>query len=66
MAIRVDKDGDKVRKTKELSCMSYDVPNLPTNLNKTGGYIPTSSTCFVIDTSECYMYSEDDESWHKL
>ena len=64
--IRVDKDGDLVRKVKEFSCMSYDVQNLPTNLNKLGGYIPTSSIVFVIDTAECYMYSEDDEKWHKL
>jgi hypothetical protein len=63
--IRVDKDGDHVRKIKEFSCMSYDVPNLPTNVNHFGGYIPTSSTAFVIDTSEAYMYSEDDEAWHK-
>jgi hypothetical protein len=62
--IRVDKDGEKVRKIKELSCMSSDVPNLPTNLNKTGGYIPTSSTVYVIDTGDVYMYSEDDEQWH--
>lgn len=64
--IRVDKDGDKIRKIKEFSCMSYDVDNLPTNTNKLGGYIPTSSTAFVIDTGDCYMYSEDDESWHQL
>lgn len=62
--IRVDKDGDRVRKTKDFSCMSQDVPNLPTNLNNTGGFIPTSSTAYVIDTGDLYMYSEDDESWH--
>jgi hypothetical protein len=62
--IRVDKDGDRVRETKDFSCMSADVPNLPTNINKLGGYIPTSSTAYVIDKAELYMYSEDDESWH--
>lgn len=66
MSIRIDKDGDSVRKTKDYSCLSEDIPNLPTNKNKTGGYIPTSSTAFIIDTADCYMYSEDDESWHKL
>ena len=62
--IRKDKDGNEVRKTIDYSCMSYDVPNLPTNLNKLGGYIPTSSTTYVIDTAELYMYTEDDETWH--
>lgn len=62
--IRVDKDGDEIRKIKEFSCMSYDVPNLPTNLNNLGGYIPTSSTAYVIDTAELHMYTEDDQSWH--
>lgn len=66
MAIRIDQDGDKIRPIKKISLMSYDVKNLPTNINKLGGYIPTSSIAFVIDTGDCYMYSEDNEQWYLL
>lgn len=66
MAIRLDQDGNKTREIKKFSLMSYDVKNLPTNKNKLGGYIPTSSIAFVIDTGDCYMYSEDSEQWYLL
>jgi hypothetical protein len=61
--IRVDKDGTKVRYTKEFSCISSDKPNLP---KKSTGYsekIPTSSTMYVIDTGEVLMYTEDLDDW---
>ena len=64
MPVRIDRDGDKKRKTKDFSCMSYDT--MPTNINKLGGYIPTSSTMMVLDTGQIYIYSEDDEDWHEL
>lgn len=64
--IRLEKDGDKIKKVKEFSCIEKDKGNFP---KKSTGYsekLPTSSTMYVIDTREMFMYSEDTDEWYPM
>ena len=61
--IRIDKDGDKIRQVKEFSCISTDKNNFPKRSTGYSETLPTSSTIYVIDTGELFMYTEDLDDW---
>lgn len=65
--VRLDRFGDQKRLTMDLTCTSADIGKFPTNKNNfLNKHIPTSSTMYVIDTGDIYMYTEDTDEWYPV